>query len=440
MNFTSGNITNHILKMSGSITISLLFIYSIGLVDVYLLSRLDNQAILAGLGTASAVLLMLLSMSTAIAHTAGILIAQEIGRYNITQAKRLFSNTLFFGFILTTSFSIATFFSLEYVVKIFWLSDEASNIFTKYLTFIIPSNFLVTLFLTTNFVSRSLGDYKSPMKYTILSAITNILLSYIFIAIMNLGLDGAIISGTLTRFLGPLLMLSKIMKSQPDFNFKLADISKQEQKKITHYFIPIAISNIITPFSSIFMMYVLSKYGDSITAGYTVATRIFNFVFCIIVALPGAISSIVGQNYGAKKFKRITKTLRSSTIISAIYTFIFSFILFLLKEEIAMFFSLTGESAQFLTYFMTFIPIFSFFHCIFTISTGTLNSVGKPKISTAIMFIKVFVFTIPFILLSSFLGDANDVLISEAIAAVFSAFISLYIAYREVNNLSSSRI
>ena len=126
-NYTSGSISAHLARLAGSMMVSLLFVYSIGLVDIFFLSRLSNEFVLAAIGTASVISLPLVAVSVAFAHTVSILVAREIGKNDIEKASIAISNLFTLGLVFTALVSVLVFIFLDPIVDLFDISNEAAS-------------------------------------------------------------------------------------------------------------------------------------------------------------------------------------------------------------------------------------------------------------------------------------------------------------------------
>ena len=86
---------------------------------------------------------------------------------------------------------------------------------------------------------------------------------------------------------------------------------------------------------SYILIYFVGFFGVEAIAGYTAAGRYEQLFFLPLLGLSTATVSIVGQNYGAKKYARVLETYKKGITLGVIILFIFGIIIFL-TSEIAM--------------------------------------------------------------------------------------------------------
>ena len=436
--YTSGRISGHIIRLASSMMVSLLSVYGMGLADVYFLSGQNNEATIAALGTASVIFLPLFAVSTAFAHTVSILVAREVGQNDSDQATATISNVFTFGLLFTAIVSFTIFVFLDAIVGSFDISNDAAVEAKRYISLMLPSSLLVTLILMSNFLSRALGDMRSPMVYALISSAVTIGLSYVFIVLLDYGLFGSFMAATVGRILGPALMIRRLLNNSFNATYRLGLVQIGQVLPVCRLYVPILLSNLIVPASALFVMYVLSSYGDAVVAGYTVVIRIASVVFCIVYVIPGAVSPIVSQNYGAMKYDRISKTALTCIVLSFFYVVPVSVCLYLSSNYIVNLFYLTGEAAEILNFYLKFIPMSFIFSCVFACATGILNSIGKQLTSMYLILVRTFFLTVPLVYWAMLLGDASLVLVGEFVSIVVASGIAIFFMNRAIGCLISA--
>ena len=73
--------------------------------------------------------------------------------------------------------------------------------------------------------------------------------------------------------------------------------------------VPVSLQFTITSMGSMCLQSAVNSFGSNVVAGFTAAGRIENLANIPISGLGVATQTFVGQNYGAKNYKRITKSV-----------------------------------------------------------------------------------------------------------------------------------
>ena len=206
-------------------------------------------------------------------------------------------------------------------------------------------------------------------------------------------------------------------------------------KRIFAIALPAILTNIATPIGAAYVIYEISKFGESAVAGMAVINRLTPVSFAVVFAASGAVGPIIGQNFGAKSFVRIKAVLRDSLYFIFFYVLLVWFLLFLLSDFINTSFSLEGEAAELVTLFCNYVSITFFFNGAIFIGNATFNNLGRATYSTVFNFAKATIFTIPFVYMGALWFKAPGILLGQAIGASFIGIIAMIFAYRYVQKL-----
>src|SRR6185436_12459614 len=115
------------------------------------------------------------------------------------------------------------------------------------------------------------------------------------------------------------------------------------------------LANIATPVGNAIVTAAIARYGDSAVAGFAVIGRIIPLAFGAIFALSGSIGPILGQNFGARRFDRVRRTVADSLIFIACYCTVMWIALIVLREPIVRLFGASGEGAELIRFFCIYI-------------------------------------------------------------------------------------
>ncbi|MCI9062935.1 cytidylate kinase family protein, partial [Romboutsia sp.] len=165
--------------------------------------------------------------------------------------------------------------------------------------------------------------------------VLNIILDPIFIFVFKMGVQGAAIATAISQFVTFIINISYIKK------FKTIDLDKDKftiKRNIAARVTTLGISSFITQMSIVFVIAaennLLVKYGSSSKFGAEIPITVLGIVMkvsqilnSIILGIAAGSQPIFGYNYGAEKYDRVKKTLKTVLGISVIISTI-AFILF----------------------------------------------------------------------------------------------------------------
>jgi len=163
--------------------------------------------------------------------------------------------------------------------------------------------------------------------------------------------------------------------------------------------------------------------------------RLSHVMFCGIFALSGAVGPILGQNLGAGLFERIKQVFKDSLLFISIYVAVVSLILFLGRGFVVDAFNATGDAAELIIFYCTWIAISFFFSGGTFVANAAFNNLGKPTYSTLTNFGRATIGTVPFAYYGAMWYGAKGVLVGQALGGVLFGVISFFLAIHYVKQL-----
>ncbi|MDY0409796.1 MATE family efflux transporter [Paracerasibacillus soli] len=142
--------------------------------------------------------------------------------------------------------------------------------------------------------------------------------------------------------------------------------------------------------------------------------------------LNGAVSSFVGQNFGAKKFKRILKGYRVSLILGSLYALFTSIVFIFCSEELARLFTQDSETIAITSSYLEIIGLSQIFMAMEMIGTGVYTGIGLPKIPSIISIIFTLI-RIPLAIFLMPIFGLNGIWLSIAISSLVKGLLSVTI-------------
>ena len=187
-------------------------------------------------------------------------------------------------------------------------------------------------------ILRAEGDVKRTMYAMILSSILNIILDPIFIYVLNMGVAGAALA-TLISTTSVLIVLYYWMFVKKDTyldpylsNFKF---SRRISMDILGVGIPASLEMFMTAtFAAVFSAILAIVAGTDAVAVYSTGWRVVNIGVMPTVAISTALVSVVGANYGAKRYENVRIAQRYSIFLALLCAVIVGVLIFLFAHLI----------------------------------------------------------------------------------------------------------
>ncbi len=165
-------------------------------------------------------------------------------------------------------------------------------------------------------VLRAVGDTRRPLYILAITGIANVGLNLVLVIGFHMSVAGVAIATIVANYLSALAIMYTLMYSDAPYKINLRElkINKEEIKDILSVGLPAGIQSSVFALGNTVVQSAVNSFGTAAIAGNTAAGSIEGFVYVSMNAFYQAAMTSVGQNYGAKKEKRIYKTFKTSVM------------------------------------------------------------------------------------------------------------------------------
>jgi len=384
MNLLEDSIPKLVKKIALPASVGTLFQTLYNIVDTFFAGKISAEA-LSALTKSFPIYFIIIATSIGVTVAGTSLIANSIGEKDKNKILFYFTNTLYYGLIISI---VITLIGLFFAKKVFFLmgsSNEVINLGTQYTNTIFAFSVLFILVVSFNSLLHAEGDTKTYRNALILSFFLNIILNPIlifgFLFIPALGVKGIAIATIISQSVSLIIVFLKVLQNQ-----RIKEITKEYFKIKSNYiknifFQSMPISLAICGYSvaaAIIFTYV-GYSGEYAAAGYGAATRIEQVLLLPILGINTAIISIIAQNYGAKNYGRIKESYYTAIKYAFVIMLTSSIIIFFTAGIIPTFFS---DNIEVIHYGKKYLQISAFVlpaYPIFFLSNGFFMALKKSE-------------------------------------------------------------
>lgn len=259
----------------------------------------------------------------------------KLGEKKKEEAAKGVGNGIFLSIFTAIVFCVGILVFLPQLLNVFGCTDALRQYALGYGGIIAIGLPFMMIGTTLNSIIRADGSPKYAMTSMVVGAILNVILDPIFIFVFKMGVEGAAIATVISQFVTFLVNILYIKK------FKSISLNKEKFKlkmNVGRKVSALGISSFITQMSIVvviaFENNLLGKYGADSKYGSEIPITVLGIVMkisqilnSIIIGIAAGAQPILGYNYGARKFDRVKKTLKTVLGLSVVISTI-AFILF----------------------------------------------------------------------------------------------------------------
>lgn len=316
----------------------------LGIADTIMISKLINKDALVASGYANSVFFALIFIFTSFNTGAIAMISRYYGEENFKKLKKVASETATLNFLMGVFITII---AILFTKEIFSMYDLTPIVKEKlYSYFKIVSYSLIPMFLSFSFsaVLRGSGDTKTPMKITAIANILNIIGNYILIMgigiFPKMGIEGAALSTTISRFLA-FFMYAYILfnkKNKIHIDFKNLMLTSDVLKPLLNLSIPGAIEQLSMQTAFVIGGIITAKLSTTSEAVFRILINIESISFMPAVGISIAAATLVGKSLGEKNKEKAKEVAKASSILAVCWgIFVGSLFLVFPKQIVSIF-------------------------------------------------------------------------------------------------------
>lgn len=270
----------------------------------------------------------------------------KLAKINITQASIVSTVILFLFSLWILIFPDTLLSTIGCSENLIPLSKEYIN---GYAWFMVCNSFI----MMGGFFIRLNGAPKYAMSCSIVAAVMNIILDYIFIFPCQMGVFGAALATGLGTSVGVVMMIVYLSREQTQIHFTRFKMSKKSLRltlRNVGYMCKLGASSFLGNISIACMVMCgnivfLDQMGESGVAAYSVVGYISPLILMLFMAISQSVQPIISYNYGAGNKDRVRKTMRLAVITAVVYSIIPGAIMVFFSEAIASLFMAENDPA-----------------------------------------------------------------------------------------------
>lgn len=430
-----------LVSMSLPISIGMLSTFLFQVIDTYFVGQLGADE-LAALSFSSTVYFLLVGLFIGLSVGVSIIIGKAKGGGELDKIRKTTWIALSLCLMLSILISFLVIFFIESFFSMLGAGEDILPLIKAYTIPLLVGMPLLTTGLMAGGILRATGNITKPEVLMAVAGVINLLLDYVLIfgewGFPEMGIQGAAyatVSSWVFVILGMILLLLKDQLLV--VGFKAKNSTKQILKEIINLGIPTVVTQIIGPFTLMFLTFLLAKQSTMAVAAFGVAGRIETLLMIGILGVSTAMTPFIAQNLGAHKQQRIDEAIAFGGRASTYLGLLVALLLFVLIRPIAGIFSDNVEVINYTSSYFYLVSLSYVFYGLYLITTSIFNGLQLPINSLKISVVKSMLFTVPLTLIGS-LWSVEGIFIGLAGSNVLAGMYAGYEMRKEFKRTKSN--
>ena len=385
---TEGVIWKQILIFFFPILLGTFFQQMYNTVDTIIVGRFVSTRALAAVGTTGPLVNMFSGFFTGLSSGATVILAQFYGANDPKGVDRTlhtgFSLSLILGLLVT-----AVGCGLGPTI-LTWMQtpEECLEMAGTYLRIYFAGSLASMVYNMEAGILRAMGDSRTPVYSLAAACIVNIIMDIVLVVYGRMGVAGAALATVLSQIISAGMLLVVLLR-QRDFPLRFGELCLDGKllKRILLIGIPAGLQFVTFDLSNTLIQSGINSFGSVVMAAWTAYGKTDAFVWMISGAFGVAITTFVGQNFGAQRYDRVRQSVRVCLVMSVGTVGAITLLMLLFRRAILGIYSADAGVIESGAYIMSIIVPFEAVFMPVEIFAGTFRGVGdsvKPTVITCL--------------------------------------------------------
>ena len=315
-----GGIFRSILWFSIPLLVGNFFQQLYNTVDSYVVGNYVSTNALAAVGASTPVINMLVGFFMGLSTGAGVVISQYYGAGRTRLMSKAIHSSLALTAVLSVVFTAAGLLFTRPLLNAIGVPQEVMPDSVLYLTIYFTGMTFSLFYNIGAGILRAIGDSRHPLYYLAAASVVNIVLDFTFVCAFHMGVAGVAIATVIAQAVSSAMVMYKLIRTKESYQVRVREIRMNRLMiwKIVGIGFPAALQQSISSFSNVIVQSYVNYFGAAAMAGYSATLRIDGFLQLPLQSFNMAITTFVGQNIGAKQYKRVKKGVFAAWLMSSV--------------------------------------------------------------------------------------------------------------------------
>lgn len=397
---TRGPVGAHLARLGTPMLFGILAMVSFQLADTWYVSRLGLHH-LAAISLTMPVAMALFSLFIGVGIAVSSVVSRRIGEGRHGCARRIVTHGLLLAFGFGLALTLLGLAFMNPLLRAMGADGTTLPLAADYMKIWFWGNLFIAVPVAGNAAMRAAGDSFTPAAVYCAAAVLNVVIDPLLIfglgPFPRLEMEGAAIGTVLSNacaMAAVLYVMHVRRKMLLRGGLRLREFG-ESAKSIAFIALPAGLTGMVAPAVNGFVLSLLAGGGAAAQAAFGVASRVEAFAFVVLMALATGMGPVLGQNWGARHFGRVRRTLTAAFAFMICWSALVAVFLYAGGRAVAQGFSSDAAVvAAAVLYFRT-VPFSYPFGNVATGWSSAFNALGLPIHGLGLILLRSLALTVP---------------------------------------------
>ena len=434
VDMTTGPITPQIIHFTIPLIIGNLCLLTYNAADSIIVGRFIGANALAAVGAASPIMNIVLFLIVGICLGMSVLMGNFFGSGDIAKLKREISTALIAGGVFTLTIIVLGLIFSHAILSLMHTTVEIIDDAALFLRIIFVGMFFTFIYNIYASTLRSMGNSKASLYFLIASAVLNVILDLLFVAVFKFGIAGAAWATVIAEVLSALFCIIYVWKRIPILKYTRHEFvfDRSLLRETVNYSSVAAMQQITLHVGKLLVQGAVNPLGIFAIAAFNAVSKIDDFVMIVQQNIAHGTTGFLAQNnVSSKGAKRIRKGFFTGLKMEVVYSLVMGIIIMVFARQFVTLF-VGNEGTKVVESGVKYLRIMSLIYLlpgVTNILQGYFRGLGKMKITLNSTFTQIVGRVIAAYLLAPYFG-LKGIALACLIGWIFMLAYELFIFVR----------
>ena len=308
-------------------------------VDTAIVGQGVSMTALAALGTVDWLNWMFLGIAQGYSQGFSVRISQRFGRKDIDGMKQVAGQSAMLCAMIALVCVISGQLLLPVFLKLLQVPAYLQPMGSLYMRILLAGFPAVMFFNYCSSMLRAVGNSKTPLIAMIVASFINIALDALTVFVFGWGIAGAAVATVIAQCIsGGICAVTIAKTAELHFSKKDLVLDKNLCKDLIAIGSPVAAKNTVIALGGMTVQAVVNNFTLSFIAGFTATNKLYGLLEIAAISYGYAVTTYVGQNYGAMALDRVKSGMKSATTLALSTSLVIAAIMLIFGRPITMLF------------------------------------------------------------------------------------------------------
>ncbi len=361
---TKGNISRSLMLFALPMIAGNMLQQFYNIADTLIVGRVLGKNALAAVGSAYSLMTFLTSIFLGLSMGSGALFSIYRGKNDETSLKSSITHAFCLIMSVTILLNALVYLFINPILAFLRTPEEIMTGMRQYLLIIFAGLIATSLYNFFSCLLRALGNSTIPLVFLAVSAVLNIILDLLFVAVLPWGIAGAAFATVLAQYVSGIgIVIYMFCHSRHLLpNFKKTHFDRNILGEITSLSSLTCLQQSVMNFGILMVQGLVNSFGPTVMAAFAAGVKIDTFAYLPVQDFGNAFSTFIAQNYGANDRERIRKGTKEAFCISIVFSLIISALVFIFAAPLMKIF-ISAKEVEVIAAGVRYLRVEGAFYC-----------------------------------------------------------------------------